>query len=241
MINIGSLALNGTPTIAVPFTAAISTTELQAAQQQGLDLAELRLDLCRDQSTTGIDTLISSFASVPTLATIRSAAEGGEWPVENEAERLALYEHVLPHVDAIDIENGAKIREQVVNLAKTHNKPVILSYHNFTHTPPSAELIQTIQQMRTAGADVCKLAVMTQTVADAQQLTQILLEHNQNDCVIIGMGDYGLLTRVFLAGLGSLFTFAHLGAATAPGQIPLPQLHSDLRRYFPADYTTTRA
>jgi len=232
MIKIGSLALDGTPKIAVPFTAPVSAKALQTAVTQGLDIAELRLDLADHNA---IDDLITSTTSVPTLATIRSAAEGGEWPVERDAERLALYERILPTVDAVDVEYNATIRENVVTLAKAHRKPVVLSYHNFTYTPEPTALINTLNNMRAAGADICKLAVMTNTAKDAQQLTQLLLEHHQHDCVIIGMGNYGQLTRVFLAGLGSLFTFAHLGQSTAPGQIPLSQLQSDLRRYFPAN------
>jgi 3-dehydroquinate dehydratase-1 len=67
-----------------------------------------------------------------------------------------------------------------------------------------------------------------------RSLARLLVSTEDIGLIAIGMGDRAVATRLLFPALGSLLTYAHAGAATAPGQIPLDEMQSLLRRLFPA-------
>ena len=231
MNTIGQLDL-ATPRIVVAVDDTVSQTALRAALDAGADLVELRVDTFTDTHIDAVTQAVQCFSDVPTLGTIRYAAEDGSWQ-GTEAERLALFKAILPHVDAIDIEiNADEIRDEVIAAAKVAGKTVITSFHNFKSTP-SQEALQVIAQAgRDAGADIVKVAVYCATDADLQRLARFTLDNNQAPVVSIGMGPAGAVSRIFFPALGSCLTYTFLGAPTAPGQLNC----DDTIRYLNAFY-----
>lgn len=59
--------------------------------------------------------------------------------------RLTILRAVTPLVEAVDVELNSEICRDVVGLCREHAKPVILSVHDFTSTPPSEELTRCIE------------------------------------------------------------------------------------------------
>jgi 3-dehydroquinate dehydratase-1 len=198
------------------------------------DIIELRIDqfarhdpayvgaLCRDAGARGL----------PLIATIRSVDEGGGTRLD-DAQRLALFEAVLPMVAAVDVELRAPIRAQVVEQAHRAGKRAIVSYHNFSATPIDTDLTAIFDAAVLADADVVKIAAQARDAADADRLLVFLLERRHRAMIVIGMGPHGVASRVFFPLLGSLITYGSVGTATAPGQLPLAELHAALRRYSP--------
>lgn len=232
-LRIGSLELGVRPCVAVPFADRSTRAEVLALAQRGLDVAELRVDHFARFDRAHVLAQLDVFAGVPVLATIRSAAEGGGWP-GTEAERLALFRALIPRVDAVDVEIASEIARDVVGAARGAGKLAVASFHDFAKTPGDGALADVLARGRALGADVVKIATAVAGPGDVRSLARLLVSTEDIGLVAIGMGDRALATRLLFPALGSLLTYAHAGAATAPGQIPLDEMQSLLRRLFPA-------
>ena len=232
-LRIGSVELGVRPCVAVPFADRTARAEVVALASRGLDIAEIRVDHFARFDSAHVLAQLDVFAGVPVLATIRSAAEGGGWR-GTEAERLALFRALIPRVDAVDVEIASEIARDVVTAARGAGKLAIASFHDFARTPGDAALADVVARGRALGADVVKIATAVATPADLRALARLLVGTDGIGLIAIGMGDRALATRLLFPALGSLLTYAHAGAATAPGQIPLDEMHSLLRRLFPA-------
>jgi 3-dehydroquinate dehydratase-1 len=231
----GGLRLDGiTPRIAVPFRDGTPQERIAEARRLGMDIAELRIDLFSSRSADAVSAEIGRFQDVPILATIRSAAEGGDWNGDDD-ERLALYKAVLPQVAAVDVElSSSTIAHAVVKAAHELERCAIVSFHDFERTPSAAELDDLANRVHNAGADIVKVAALCRTPEDLLTLAEFTLRHREKGLVTIGMGDVGLLSRVFFPALGSLLTFASFGEGTAAGQIPLEETATYLRCFYPS-------
>jgi 3-dehydroquinate dehydratase-1 len=119
----------------------------------------------------------------------------------------------------IEIESSAKLRKELIKLAKKRKARSILSYHNYEITPSKRILNSIIKKAKASGADVVKIATNVRDERDTKILLALLSEHEK--LVVIGMGEAGKSIRIASPMLGGLFTFAapEVGKETAPGQI----------------------
>ena len=86
------------------------------------------------------------------------------------------------------------------------------------------ELVSRAQEM---GADVAKIAVMPQSREDVMTLMEATMEADHSldiPVVTMSMGRLGVLSRLAGTLTGSAMTFASVGEASAPGQIPIEQM-----------------
>jgi 3-dehydroquinate dehydratase-1 len=231
MLRLGRLELGAAPRIVVPFDDALPRAEVERLRDAGLDAAELRVDLFARREPAAVLARLADFAGLPILATIRSRAEGGAW-AGTEAERLALFQALVPRVDAVDVELAAPIRDEVVGAARSAGRLVLLSHHDFARTPDAEALAGIVARGKQAGADVVKIAAAVRGPADVRALAGVLVEHAEPGLVVIGMGEAALATRLLFAALGSLLTFAHAGRATAPGQVPFDEMRDWMQRLY---------
>jgi 3-dehydroquinate dehydratase-1 len=233
MISIGSVKLGTRPRIVVPLLDTDIRTD--AARAKGLaDIFELRIDLFQRHERSYAAQLCEAarVQNVPLIATVRSSEEGGGGVLDDE-QRLALFEAALPHVDALDIEHRAAIRDRVIELAQAAGKQVIVSHHDFERTPAERDLIAIVDEARAAGAGIVKLATTAESFADVECLLGILLSQRSKGLVAISLGPYGTISRVVFPLFGSLLTYGFLHQAVAPGQLSLSELREELRRYDP--------
>ena len=199
----------------------ISLTAIHQAKKDGMDVAELRIDLFSSCDKNHVLSEIKKFKGIPVIATIRSKKEGGSWR-GSERERLLLFKAVLPHVKKVDIELSSKtILKEVVAEARRLRKTVIVSYHNFQKTPSSAFLGTILKKAKAAGADIVKIAAMARSKKDMRLLAEFTSSHAKEGLITLSMGKEGALSRILFPSLGSLLTFAHIGRSTAPGQMDL--------------------
>lgn len=224
MLRLGKLELGKMPRIAVSFVDRTSALSIQNAKRQGMDIAELRVDLFRSKDPAHIIKEAGKFKNIPTIATIRSSREGGNWK-RSEAKRLELFKAILPHVDGVDIEySSSSILHTVVRHAKKLKKTVIISYHNFAGTPSLPILEKKIWDAKKAGADIVKIATMARGAEDLIAMLALTLKHHQQGLITICMGKEGTFSRIVFPSFGSLITFARFKTPSAPGQIELKQL-----------------
>ena len=179
--------------------------------QEG-EMAEIRLDQM-ELSPREIETIFS----VPNklIATCRS----GKY---NDQDRMRqLKNAVASGADFIDIEveSDDSYSRELVSFCRKHNCSVIISYHNYDETPASLQLRSIIDDCFNAGAEIAKIACMTQSASDSSRI--LALYEDKRPLVAIGMGEFGKITRVAAPLLGAPFTFAALdkGKETAAGQM----------------------
>lgn len=214
--------------IAASFTDISNIENVKRAFENGLNIAEIRLDLFEDISENHLTNVIKSFTEFPTILTIRSNKEGGKWN-GLEQNRLNLYRKLIPLVDAVDIELiSDEILDDVVTLANENNVNVIISHHNFERTPDSQFLENVIDNAINRGADIVKIATFIREEKDILTLQNLLADKDEN-LVIIGMGEKGIKTRTDFPKLGSKFTFVNVEQSTAPGQINLSEMVKALK------------
>ena len=212
---------------AISSVHTLTRTDLPRALK--LDIAELRLDLTGFVPGWDICARQLRDAGIPVLLTLRSPREGGRW-AGDDAARLSAYLNFIAHVSAVDVEINSEIAESVARAAFDAGKPAILSFHEFSRTPPVAELRRIIDTGFSRGASLVKIAALTETQADVEILSSLL--HGRGDerlLSCVGMGACGAASRVELALAGSCLTYGFADDSNAPGQISSEDLLNRLR------------
>lgn len=235
MLALGSLALGGdVPRVAIGFSDDVIEADLLDARRGGVDIAEVRIDLFRSIDPKDVIRKLELFKLLPTIATIRTKEEGGKWQ-GTEAQRIALFQKIIPHVDAVDVELSSLSKTaSLITAAHKAGKLVVVSHHDFDRTPKAAELERIVSAAKKAGADIVKIATHVESDSDVRALASLFTDAQRN-LVVIGMGPKGLVTRLSFPALGSLMTFAMFGGVqTAPGQIPYSDMMEHLRLLYPA-------
>ena len=222
------------PTIAVSFDDQVSEADLDRFTADGLDVAELRIDRYQSLAPDHVVAQARRVAEIPTIATIRPHGEGGEW-TGSDADRLALFEAVLPEVDGIDIElSSTAILPAVIAAAQRLGTVVIVSHHNFEATPPADELAALAAAAKELGADFVKVSVMAHSPEDVRTLAAFTMQHSGLGLIVIAMGSHGTASRVFFPVLGSCLTYAHHGRHVVDGQLDFHETFALLARFYPS-------
>ena len=233
----------GAPGILVSATGRTPEAILEAVKRLAADPAidgiELRLDHLdsgrnSDQilEITGLVNQAYAAASDKILiATVRTGKEGGEASY-TAAEYLRLLIR-YSRMDLIDLEvsRGEAILAPLVEAAHTAGIGVIMSSHNFSETPDSAVLRETLELERKLGGDILKLAVMPRKASDVARLLLVTAEAREaglGPLVTMAMGPLGSISRVSGGIFGSALTFAMSGTASAPGQMAVEDVKRSL-------------
>jgi 3-dehydroquinate dehydratase-1 len=219
-LKLGQLTIPA-PAIVASLSGDASTKAL-AAEKQGADIIEVRLDLV-DGDPLEVIKIVRNTTRLPIIATNRMREEGGSFS-GTEMERIKLLLKAAKWANLIDIELRAELRELAL---QSVDKPVIISYHDFQGTSTYEELKGILEDIINAGADVAKIAVTTKSLADNLAFLGLLLETTHPTCMI-GMSDVGRHLRAVAPLYGSVLTYGYLDEATAPGQMSVSQLHQAL-------------
>lgn len=231
--------------ICVPILAdepAVAKRDAILAAEKGADIVEFRVDLLMEADLS-LDARIGQIkdlvaeSPLPCIVTCRPEWEGGLY-AGDEDERVSMFE-ALGTADSppayIDVElkaytASANIRQKI-NLAVDHPKQerhvrtrLILSSHNFQGRP--SDLTRTLLAMHAEPAcAVVKVAYRARSIRDNLELFDILSER-QKPTIALGMGEFGLMSRVLAPKFGGFLTFAALRdeSATAPGQPTIDNL-----------------
>ncbi|MEM8757698.1 MAG: type I 3-dehydroquinate dehydratase [Planctomycetota bacterium] len=229
--------------------AALSDAQL--AKDTGADIVELRIDSFfhgsagdspedQDQDRFVVEQLRGLVADcpLPVILTCRSAAEGGDYDGD-EVDRVSLLEKLCVNTDHppayLDFElasyqKSANIRQKI-NLCVDHPKQqrdvrtrLILSMHDFEGRP--SDLMRRLADAwAEPAASVVKFAYRARSIRDNLEIFEILREAPK-PTIGLGMGEFGLMSRVLAPKFGGYLTFASLrqSAGTAPGQPTMSDL-----------------
>lgn len=160
------------------------------------------------------------------LCTFRSRLQGGEGQLDAEGyERLNLTVAESGVADLVDLEfYQARERERQIRRLQAAGTLVVCSHHDFEKTPAREQMEGQLMEMAAAGADFAKLAVMPRRKGDVLELMAAVLAVKermpQQHVIAMSMGGDGAISRLLGGWYGSEVTFASLGQASAPGQLP---------------------
>ncbi len=179
-------------------------------------MAEIRIDLL-DLMPNQLEMVFSSHKNL--IATCRQ----GRYDDAQRASILArAIEAGAAWVD-LEIETSPEWRKPLIDLARSKKCKVIISWHCFGKTPDDKEIIDIVDSLYAAGADVAKIACLSNNIADSSRILGLYSKYRR--LVALGMGDAGKITRIAALSLGAPFTFASvMGNSTAPGQIDYMEL-----------------
>ena len=200
-----------------------STEELRTRRDKAVeaDMVELRLDYARNVDVAGV----LADRQRPVVVTCRPTWEGGRFDGSEEERQRLLAQALELGADYVDIEwrGGGE------TLINTYGgRRIVLSTHDFDQVP--LDLEARYRAMRATGAEVVKVAVQVECLADLVRLRDIDAGVGVGDGprrVLIGMGPVGVPSRVVPDKFGSCWTYA--GNAVAPGQVDLGRMVTEFR------------
>ena len=216
------------PLLCVTVTAA-TTAELRQKRDAvaDADLIELRLDTVSDPDVAGA----LAGRTRPVIVTCRPAWEGGEFRGAEEARKRILADALSLGAEYVDLEWRAHFDDLI---AGTSGRRIVLSAHDYHGLP--IDLDARVHAMRSTGAEVIKIAATLTSLSDCVTLRDLgTRPSQQGGLVLIGMGPYGLATRVLPGRFGSIWTYA--GALKDIGQLSAQSLLKDFHYRSVTDTT----
>jgi 3-dehydroquinate dehydratase-1 len=187
-----------------------------------IEYVELRVDLCRDTTLEHLKEVlqrINSFGK-KVILTVRDPSEGGGRSFSAE-ERLTLYGELSPYAHVLDTEVSSGLLG--VLKERLSEKTILGSFHDFQSTPSYRVLEDIYHRAKDQGADIVKVATRVESLEDLKNLARLCIYYPE-DVVVVGMGRFATLSRVFFPFIGCLFTYASVGEPKAPGQVHVTHL-----------------
>lgn len=238
----------GVPKVCIPLMGATDEeilTEaekiLNTSKRTNIDMVEFRGDYYinlgdMNKLANILKKLQSMFSDIILLFTIRSYQEGGQklsfdTPSVNDINTYVVEQGLSDMVD-VELFSGDSYIAAIIDKASKTNVKIIMSNHDFKTTPDKATIVQRLRKMQELGADIAKIAVMPENRQHVIELQSALLEIQETGATVplvgISMGQLGAISRIAAQTFGSAMTFATLGNASAPGQIPVEALNQTL-------------
>jgi 3-dehydroquinate dehydratase-1 len=191
------------------------------AQEQGADIVELRFDLMAGDPVNLVQTC-KEVCSLPVIATIRSAQEGGQF-FGDAAAWFDKIQPVIPLVEYIDIEQRFASNAPGIKAA---GKQIIASHHS-GQMIPLQDMFMLERELRTFG-DMVKIIVTPRNEDDIIDL--IAFTRAIKKPISTGvMGAQFRYARAILPLFGSDLVYCHIGNRTAAGQYSVQEFISLIR------------
>ena len=229
------------PGIALPVSPRSAGEALKTAADAadaGADLIEFRADFVeggKAEILSAAEAAVRGAQGVPVLFTFRTIKEGGSSPISPE-DYADLAEKAVRNlrIYGIDIELSQPSAPELLRLARRQKVKSVLSLHRFDGTPGFSEMTDTLFRMERMGADLAKCAYMPVSPGDAARTMGASAYASGRmgiPVLSISMGEMGRDSRVSGEIYGSSLTFGCLpGSESAPGQIEIKALRSELER-----------
>lgn len=195
------------------------------------DLLELRLDAMEKPDLE----LLLAHKKTPVIVTVRPPSEGGSFG-GTEKERLELLlGSIALGADFVDVELRAPrpfLRRIIEEVRQRGTTKLILSWHNWSYTPPLAFLVKLARKCVRLGADIPKVVTMARRFEDNLIALNLISWGASRGIPIVSfcMGETGRVSRVMAPLFGAPFTYGCMdkGKEAAPGQIPVRDIRKVL-------------
>lgn len=195
------------------------------------DVLEFRLDRILNEENTSWQQAAKDVEAkgIPVIATLRLAAEGGAWK-EPDKLRWPVIQQACACCSCVDVELQSPLWRQTVEAAQSQNTVVLVSHHDFAHTPSRTDLEKIVEQVDAEAPVIIKVATQVNEASDIHRLRDFLADYEgPHPLCLIGMGELGIKTRLEFPRVGSCLAYGHLDDSTAPGQLSCQELAAQLR------------
>lgn len=233
----------GMTKVCVPMVAATDydvALQIRKIKKSKTDIVEFRADCyeeCLNQESLNgvLRKLHEELGEFPLVFTFRTKSEGGSMDISaSQYKETVLNAIDSSYVDIVDIEYFFDSDFVAEAIEEAHKKGVyvIVSNHDFKATIPMEQIVQRYKNIIDTGADIAKIAMMPEDgsqVVDMMQAAKELQESgNETPLIVISMGELGISTRTTGEMYGNCISFATAGIPSAPGQIDVEALRSQL-------------
>lgn len=204
-------------------------SEIQAIIRDNLDnyqFFEVWLDYVDNLEESFVQELVQQLSGQLVVLFRRQNLEPIHLPIDERKRLIKLLDGSLAMLD-LDVSQTDEL-----NFVKQANLQVklITSYHNYDSTPDTVHLERIIATMEEYKPAIYKLAAQCESQGDALLLLQELqrLKAAGKPAIVLGMGEAGVITRVFGTLWGNEMTFAPVSESenSAPGQLTRQQLET---------------
>ena len=180
-----------------------------------IDICELRLDLLTQEEEKRAYSF-PSLVDIPVILTCRRVSDGGKSTLIERNRRNLLVQNLEKGLFSyVDIEDDVK-KTDVEDVARKKGVKIIRSFHDFSGVPE--DIYSLIKSLSKRG-DIAKVAVTPHSMADVITLFRINEELKDVKKIVIGMGEWGVCTRILYKRMGSILTFAKSNDTLAPGMV----------------------
>ena len=198
------------------------------------DVLEFRLDGLQETSTSA--SYIEN-CTVPTLITARCPNEGAFSDLKPD-QRFEMIRIALGYANYVDLEcetianhGDHPALSDILKEINGSDTQLVASYHDFIGVPSESFLAAKLEIAKQQSA-IFKLACTVETLADLTAFTRILsqLVESSHPFSAMGMGRFGMATRLTAASAGSVLNYGYLHSASVAGQWPAMSLKQALTR-----------
>jgi 3-dehydroquinate dehydratase type I len=192
---------------------------VERISQKKPDIVEFRLDRVHEIRTLGI---IAQKKGFPAIATDKSNRDP-------EASEKLLSEAASAGFEYVDVDLASPLARETIGRMKAQHTKVIVSFHDFTRTPPATELNEVLDSEMRANGDICKIVTTARQPRDNLTLLNFVQESAaKTRLVSFAMGSQGVPSRILSPLFGAEFTFAALTREerTADGQLSIDNIRS---------------
>ncbi|MCB1081263.1 MAG: type I 3-dehydroquinate dehydratase [Chlamydiia bacterium] len=186
-------------------------------------LDQLKRTFQNPEAVTGLIKQLKKKTKKKLIIVCKNPLEKGKFTGSDKEKADLLIAAAHAGADYIDL--GLHTKKAEILRVREHKRraKLIISHHNFDKTPPNKTLQSKIDQMKERGADVIKIATMCTSVRDTERLMELALDLKdaKQKHIILGMGEPGIITRIFAKQIGNELNFVSVQSKTAPGQCDL--------------------
>lgn len=209
--------------ICVPIVAK-ETGEAIGMMERAMPLAglvELRIDRMRNPDLKRL----LGVRRIPAIVTNRRREEGGGFSGTEEDRVALLMEAARLGADYVDIEAGTApaLKEELRQVCACAKTKRIVSWHDFSGTPPAAFLKTKLAACMADAPDIVKMVAHADDAADSLRVLELIPLARQRGQAVIAfcMGEKGRTSRIMAPMLGSAIHYAplELELASATGQL----------------------
>lgn len=164
------------------------------------------------------------------IATCRARSAGGKFSGTPDDQLRALRSATDAGCQWIDleIETVDAVPPFILMLYTAHVNR-ILSFHDFRGTPSKPRLARLVRRLISladdSGFDAIKVATKCNSLDEALRLLSLPRQFRDRNVIAVPMGEAAAPARILAPRFGSAFSYAPIEEATAPGQIPLAEMH----------------
>jgi 3-dehydroquinate dehydratase / shikimate dehydrogenase len=213
------------PLICLSLTAKTIAENLAVLERyrDKVDIVELRADLL-DPSEAFAVREFPVLAGLPCILAVRRKCDGGGF-VDGEGQRLVMLAKAIAYARPdqsanyayVDLENDFRV-PSVEEACHTFGTRIIRSRHDITGIPP--DLDAAWAELAAESDEIPKLAVTPRGADDFARLFTWASSRSPGERIIVGMGEYGMPSRVLAERIGSCIAYTSALRAGLPGAAP---------------------